>query len=335
MPRAIATSNAYVLTQEGRYQEALALLSGEDAMSYYNRWVIKTLTAYDKASGKDFSWLELASTLSNEALHDFVLAKTIQKNNALDKEIAGNMATTTELAIVINAKTCYVISTETISNISGLQNQITASQSVLKDELQSVQTTSVPLDCKKRWTDTIQQSQQHLWDLRNILTDQEKVQQTILSKKRTNPSLCLQTQDTSVLKNMQKTQQKIGEFLGQHQESLALRSSWNPDVIAQLCKAKDDAQINQWIENTIDQLLSSLNNQDVTSPNNQFQNTNQPNYVPRDADEEKLLESIDKKNKIRIRQVQRLKTDPEYSGMNYIQTLFQEFYGNSGDFISQ
>jgi hypothetical protein len=37
MPRAIATSNAYVLTQEGKYKEALALLSGEDAMSYYNR----------------------------------------------------------------------------------------------------------------------------------------------------------------------------------------------------------------------------------------------------------------------------------------------------------
>jgi uncharacterized protein (UPF0147 family) len=320
-----------VLTQEGKYKEALALLSGEDAMSYYNRWVIKTLTAYDQASGKGFSWLELASTLSNEALHDFVLAKNLQKNTDLDKEIAGNIATTTELAIVINAKTCYVISTETISGISGLQNQITTSQWILRNELQSVQTKSISADCKKRWTDTIQQSQQHLGDLRTILTDQEKVQQTILSKKRTNPSLCLQTQDTRVLKNIQKTEQKIGEFLWQHQESLALRNSGNPDAIAQLCKAKDDAQINQGIENTINQLLSSLKDQDSSSTNNQFQN-NQPNYVPLDANEEKLLESIDKKNKIRIRQLQRLKTDPEYSGMNYIQTLFNEFYGNTWDF---
>lgn len=340
MPKYVATSNAYALLQSWNYQEALAMISGEDATSYYNRGVIRTLTAYEQASGQDASWLQLANTLINEAADDFLLAQKLQINKRLDKQISTNLATATELAILINAKTCYVISTGIISSISGLQNNITTSQDILWQESQILQSRKalVPDDCFQRRSETIQQSIQNLWNLAQILTDQESIQQKIFLQKRQNPILCLQAQDTTVLTDFQKTKQKMEEFDNQHTQSTEIRNSWNPEAIQQLCQeTANDAQINQGIQNTIQQLLSSLQQNVSGSQVPDFSNTpssNQPNYIPLDADEQKLLESIDKKNKTRIRTLQRLKNDPEYSGMEYIQTLFQEFYGNTGDFIS-
>lgn len=49
-PQEVATSNAYLLLQQGDFVQALALITGEDSRSYYNRGVIKTITAYDQAS---------------------------------------------------------------------------------------------------------------------------------------------------------------------------------------------------------------------------------------------------------------------------------------------
>lgn len=331
-PQEIATSNAYLLVQSGDYTQALAMITGEDSVSYYNRWVIKTIGAYDQASWGTISWLVQASTLVTAAQKDFLLAQKLQTNKKLQQYIASNIQTTAELDIVINAKTCYTISREVISNISWLTQSIDTTKKLLANEAQALQASSASIACKQQWQDTISTSQTHLTNLRNILTDQESSQQKDLTQKRNNPAGCIQPQDTSVIQNMYEMQSKLSGFQQEHAQSSSIRASKDPDMITQLCQAKNDSQINEWIQSTIDKLLNSFNKQ--SDSKNTIGNTNQIYYTPLDASDQKLLESIDKKNKIWIRQIQRLKSDPEYQGMEYIQSLFQEFYGNTGDFIS-
>ena len=332
-PQEIATSNAYLLVQSGDYTQALAMITGEDSASYYNRWVIKTISAYEEASWGTISWLVQASTLVTAAQKDFLLAQKLQTNKKLQQYIASNIQTTAELDIVINAKTCYTISREIISNISWLKQNIDNTKQLLSNEAQALQASSAPSNCKQQRQDTISTSQTNLANLRNILTDQESSQQKSLLQKRNNPANCIQPQDTSIIQNMYDMQSKLSGFQQEHAQSSSIRASKDTDMITQLCQAKNDSQINEWIQSTIDKLLSSF--KDNTSTLQHFNtSTNSIQYTPLDASDQKLLESIDKKNKIWIRQIQRLKSDPEYQGMEYIQSLFQEFYGNTGDFIS-
>lgn len=330
-PKEIATSNAYLLVQSGDYTQALAMITGEDSISYYNRWVIKTIAAYDQTSWWTISWLVQASTLVNAAQKDFFLAQKLQTNKKLQQYIASNIQTTAELDIVINAKTCYTISREVISNISWLKESIDTTKKLLDNEAQALQASSAPSDCKQQWQTTISTSKTNLTNLRWILADQEVIQQKKLVQKRNDPTICIQLQDTSVVQNIYAMQSGLSGFQQGHAQSSIIRASQDTDMIAQLCQAKNDSQVNEWLQSTIDKLLSSF--KDNTSTLQHFNtSTDSIQYTPLDASEEKLLESIDKKNKIRIRQIQRLKSDPDYQWMNYIQDLFQEFYGNTWDF---
>ena len=332
IPETVATSNAYLLLQSGQYNQALALISWEDSNSYYNRGVIKTISAYEQASGENISWLMQATTLVQSAQKDFLLAQKLQTDTQLQQYIASNIQTSTELDIVINAKTCYTISREVIANISWLTQSIDDTKQLLQNEQQTLQASPASSDCKQQWQNTISTSQTNLTNLRNILTNQEVVQQKDLQQKRNNPAICIQPQDISIVQNIYDMQSKMTEFQQEHEQSSSIRASKNTDAISQLCQAKNDSQVNQWLQSTIDKLLNSFNPKwDTTNVPGNF---NQIYYTPLDANDQKLLESVDKKNKIRIRQIQRLKSDPDYQGMNYIQSLFQEFYGNTGDFIS-
>lgn len=193
--------------------------------------------------------------------------------------------------------------------------------------------TIMPQTCLSQRKNTLTTSQTNLTNLQQILTDQTSSQQKTFLQKKRNPTLCISPQDPSVILNIYDTQNMLVNFQQEHQQSLSIRATQDAKQIDELCQAtKNDSQINEGIQSTIDKLLNSLNkNTDNTSSMAQPA-TNLPQYIPFDANDQKLLENIDKKNKIRIRQIQRLKSDPAYQGMDYIQNLFYQFYGNTGDF---
>ena len=330
IPQEVATSNAYLLLESGNYTQALALITWDDSASYYNRGVIETISAYEQASGGTLSWLVQSSTLITSAQKDFLLAQTLQTNKKLQKYISSNIETSAELGIVINAKTCYTISHEIITNISWLTQSIDTTKPLLTNELQAIQASSAPSNCKQQRQNTISTSQTNLTSLRDILVDQESSQQNVFLQKRTNPTICIQPQDTSTIQNIYDMQSKLSGFQQEHAQSSSIRASQNTDAISELCQAKNDSQVNQWLQSTIDKLLSSFNQKEDTT--NAPGNSNVIQYTPLNANDQKLLESIDQKNKIWIRQIQRLKSDPDYQGMTYIKSLFQEFYGNTWDF---
>lgn len=317
--------------QSWEYEKALSLISGEKSEDYYNRGVIKSMNAYTLASGTDFSWLMLAYNLTKSATQDFLLAQNLQTNKKLKTAIEKNITTAATLTLITNAKTCYVISTETIQHISWLQQQLDETYTLLQREKQEVQRSKAGQECKQTRLNEISQNQNNMLQLTNILDQEIQNQKELLQEKRKQPEICLQTQDTSPLINIQKTIQHIGEFSSQHTYTTTLRESRTSENLAQLCEAKNDAQINQSLQHTIDQLLASL--QKETASNFQPSNVSSPQYVPLDKDQQKLLESVDKKNNIWIRQIQRLKSYPKYQWIDYLNTLFQEFYGNTGNFV--
>jgi predicted RNA-binding protein with RPS1 domain len=78
-------------------------------------------------------------------------------------------------------------------------------------------------------------------------------------QQRINPALCLHDQDSTIIDNLNETKKILADFDQQHQISLSMRNTQNPDSIQALCQqTKNDAQINESIQNTIDKLLSSL-----------------------------------------------------------------------------
>jgi hypothetical protein len=90
--------------------------------------------------------------------------------------------------------------------------------------------------------------------------------------------------------------------------------------------------MNDTLQNTLQKLLSQFDS--TTTNQNAPRANSQPSYIPLNGKEQKLLENINKKNRIRIRQIQRLRTDKQYQWFEYIKSLFTNFYGNSWDFIS-
>ncbi len=334
--KTIQTSNAYLLLKAGKYAEALPLITGTDSQSLYNRGIIETLLAYDKASQADTSGLQEATTSIENAKSDFLYAKELSSDPSFLSYIAENAQTVEELSIVITAKTCYTLSTAIIQNLSWFQSTIDTIRQALTTERQAIEKTqsSTPSDCVQQWQQTLATSNQNLQALQDDFTPQIQTRQQDLMQKRVNPSLCLNQQDFSVIDNINETQQMLTNFAQQHEQSLAIRKSQDKKSIQELCQqTKNDSQIDESIQNTIEKLLASLQNSTVVPASSGAVGTSStPKYLPLNANDQKLLETIDKKNKIWIRQIQRLKTDPQYNGFDYVQTLFKEFYGNTGDF---
>jgi hypothetical protein len=191
-----------------------------------------------------------------------------------------------------------------------------------------------PDECFQQRQQTLSTSDQNLQSLKEALAQQSPYQARTYMQQRINPALCLHDQDSTIIDNLNDTKKMLTDFNDQHQQSLAIWDTQDTDNIQALCQqTKNDSQINESIQNTIDKLLASLSkNLQRQETASGISNSNTPQYIPLNAQDQKLLESIDKKNKIRIRQIQRLKTDPTYSGFDYVQSLFYQFYGNTGDF---
>jgi hypothetical protein len=118
-----------------------------------------------------------------------------------------------------------------------------------------------PDDCFQQWLQTLSVSDQNLQSLKESLAQQSPYQARMYMQQRINPALCLHDQDSTVIDNLNETQKMLADFSQQHQQSLAIWDKPTSDIIQALCQqTKNDSQIDESIQNTIDKLLASLNN---------------------------------------------------------------------------
>jgi hypothetical protein len=166
--------------------------------------------------------------------------------------------------------------------------------------------------------------------VQDILHSAYQDKQSDLTRKAEQPELCLTRPDLQSIKAFEQSSQQQQAFQLQHQQSTALWKSHDTAAITALCASKNDSQLDQSLQSSMEEVLKSLG---INSTQGADMNTSsQPHYIPLSQDQQKLLETSKKNNTIWIRQIQRLQADPKYHSATYLKTLFQEFYGNTGDF---
>ena len=155
------------------------------------------------------------------------------------------------------------------------------------------------------------------------------------SDKINDPKICIQTPYENIIPSTIQGKQALEEYQLQHSNTVEVLKSNDSTSIKQLCnQAKNDAQINQNIESSVQELLQKL--QDNTTENQEQQRvTNKVNYKDFfNKDEKKALQQIKATNEWRINTILNIRGKGNYDPEQYINNMFNQFYGNSGDFIN-
>jgi hypothetical protein len=331
---AIQTSNVYLYYQKKDYTQALQSNTGETAIDYYNRGIIKMKRAYDQAIKTEFSGLVQAQELIAWAQKDFTIAQKINTNKQLTPIIATNTVKIKQIDTIVTAKTCYVGAEEAINLLSGVIWWIQQTKSTLREEQKAFELNknSLPLTCQQQRENIFSTSKNNIQTVQQASINQKTKEIQYLENKIDNPTLCLSWADIELIQSLQSTRQAIAKYNQEHQENI-LQWQQSTDKEALFCnQEKNDSTMNDTLQNTLQKLLSQFDS--TTTNQNAPRANSQPSYIPLNGKEQKLLENINKKNRIRIRQIQRLRTDKQYQWFEYIKSLFTNFYGNSWDFIS-
>lgn len=331
---AIHTSNAYLYYQKGEYEKALQANTGEMSTDYYNRGIIKMKRAYDKALQTWFSELLGAQELISSAQKDFTIAQKINTNQQLMPIITTNTEKIKQVNTIVSAKTCYVGAEEAIKLLSGMIWSLQRTKFTLQEEERIFESNkkSLPIACQEQREKILSTSIDNIQTIQQASVHQKSREIQLLEKKIDAPTLCLSWADIALIQSLQKTDQAIIKFTQEHQENnIQRKESKNKEEL--FCnQEKNDGTMNDALQDTLQELLSQFDTN--TTQQNSPRTKSEPSYIPLNGKEQKLLENINKKNKIRIRQIQRLRTDKQYQWFEYIKSLFTNFYGNSWDFVS-
>lgn len=116
----------------------------------------------------------------------------------------------------------------------------------------------------------------------------------------------------------------------QHESTIEAIKSRDKNTIQQLCnQTKNDAQINQEIRDSVEEMLQKIENKKETTSTTS-QTVDYKNFLQ--ENEKKALQEIKATNEVWINTITQNKG--QYIPQRYINDMFNEFYGNSGDFIN-
>jgi hypothetical protein len=134
---------------------------------------------------------------------------------------------------------------------------------------------------------------------------------------------------------MIKGKQGLEEYQQQHQNTIDVLQSNDSQWIQELCnQTKNDAQINQEIENSVQELLQKLDKNKIENKE-QTRSSNETQYKDFfNEDEKKALQEIQKINEWWIDTILEIRGKGNYTPEKYINDMFNQFYGNTGDFIN-
>jgi nucleotidyltransferase/DNA polymerase involved in DNA repair len=120
----------------------------------------------------------------------------------------------------------------------------------------------------------------------------------------------------------------------QHTATIEALRSNTTQSIKDLCEqSKNDAQINQEIQDSVQELLQKLEDNKIENQEKK-KSTNQVQYKDFfDENQKKALQEIQHTNEWWINTMLDIRGKGNYTPERYINDMFNQFYGNSGDFI--
>jgi len=324
------------ILQNQDYEKALALINGTHSEDYYNRATIQTLLAYKKATQSSISWLQEAQTLITQAQQNFDIAQKLTNNSKIQQAITTNKTNISSLTTVIDIKTCYGIGQTIITSTKDINNTLQNIKTTLDEESSYIQirASSLGSECYQKLQNIANTSktQTHLLELQIQKNTIKYI--TDFNKKREDPNICIETPYNNILPSIDKGKQWLASYHEQHQNTIDALKKNDKESIQQLCEqTKNDAQINQQIKDSVQELLQSLEDNQWENKTQQ-QTTDKIHYKDLlNNQEKKALDDIQKTNQWRIQNTLKIRGRIKYSPEIYIKSLFNEFYGNSGDFI--
>ena len=322
--------------QQQEYEQALQLISGTNSKDYYNRWTIQTLLAYQNALQSTISWLQNAQVFIAQAQQSFTIAQKLSNSSTLNDAINNNQATIKALSPVIDIKTCYGIGQAIVSHINDITSTIESIKKTLDQEDADIDKKAWKLDsdCYEKLRSIVDSSKEQAGFLQIQMLENANIYKSDFSDKIENPMMCIQSPYQNILPSIIKGKQWLQEYQQLHQNTIDALQSNDNERIQELCnKTKNDAQINQQIENSVQELLQRLED-NKTENEEKRRSSNETQYKDFfDEDEKKALQEIQQINKWWINNILHIRGKGNYNPKTYINTMFNQFYGNSGDFI--
>lgn len=322
--------------QQQEYEQALQLISGTNSKDYYNRWTIQTLLAYQNALQSTISWLQNAQVFIAQAQQSFTIAQKLSNSSTLNDAINNNQATIKALSPVIDIKTCYGIGQAIVSHINDITSTIESIKKTLDQEDADIDKKAWKLDsdCYEKLRSIVDSSKEQAGFLQIQMLENANIYKSDFSDKIENPMMCIQSTYQNILPSIIKGKQWLQEYQQLHQNTIDALQSNDNERIQELCnKTKNDAQINQQIENSVQELLQRLED-NKTENEEKRRSSNETQYKDFfDEDEKKALQEIQQINKWWINNILNIRGKGNYNPKTYINTMFNQFYGNSGDFI--
>lgn len=326
---------AYLATKNQEYEKALSYISGTDSEAYYNRGTLQTLLAYQNATQNTVSWMQTAQTYITQAQNNFALAKQLWVSSEMKNAITTNQKTLETLSPVIDIKTCYTIGQTIVDEISNIHQQTKDIDKLLEEERSQIQqaSTRIGSDCSQKFITIINNDQQNITQFNQILDTNKKTYISDLSDKINEPILCIQTPYDNILPTIDQGKNTIKNYSAFHENIINTIQNKDSKRVKELCEqTKNDAQINQTLDNTIQKLLASLQENTMQqkikkhSPEVEYNNFF-------GEDEQKALQQIQQTNQSRIETILQIRSKGNYTPQKYIDDMFNQFYGNSWDFI--
>lgn len=330
------TIEANTAIQQQDYIKALQLISGNTSEEYYNRGTIQTLLAYQNALESSISWLQNAQKFIAQAQQSFDIAKKLARSKKINNAISNNETTITSLANGIDIKTCYGIGGNIIMDIKDIMTIIKSIKDILNQEEIYIQKNISSLDviCYEKLRNIVDTSNEQVllfqWQMQKNINKYR----TDLSKKIEDPLRCIETPYENILPSMTKGKQWLQQYQQQHIATIEALRSNDLQSIKELCEqSKNDAEINQEIEDFVQELLQKLEDNKIENQE-QKKSTKEIKYKDFfDENEKKALQEIQSTNQWWINTMLEIRGEGNYTPERYINDMFNQFYGNSGDFI--
>lgn len=333
------TLQADTAIEQQKYEQALKLISGTSSQDYYNRGTIQTILAYKNALQTDISWLETAQVFIAQAQQNFDLAEKLSASKNIRKAIEKNRQTVYALTPVIDIKTCYRVGQSIISDMSQINTIISAIDGTLKQEEITIEKNASKLNdnCYQKLRTIVDKSKEQVGELEMTMRKSAQTYKSDFQSKIEDPMICIETPYENILPSLIKGAQWLSQYQSLHQSTIEAIQSNNRQSIQDLCnQTKNDAQINEQITSSVQEMLEKIsqNTQQSQEQKQQTKAGQQTQYKDFFSEDEKeVLEQIQKINKWWINNVLKIRSKNSYNAEKYLDELFNQFYGNTGDFI--
>lgn len=330
------TIKANEVMEKQDYESALTLITGTKSEDYYNRWTIQTILAYKNALKSNISWLESAQWYITQAQQNFDIANKLWVPQKIKRAIIDNQQTIQSLSSVIDIKTCYGIGSSIISNLNSINTIITAIKNTLQQEEEYLSRRANNIDekCYEKLSYIVDTSKEQVGSLEKQMIDNTQDYKSEFSEKIEDPYICISTPYENMLPSMIKGAQGLSQYQELHRNTVEALKNNDQKKINDLCnQTKNDAQISQQIEDTVQELLGKLddNSLDKQQQQRSSDEVKYKNFF--DKNEKKVLRDIQNINQSRINTILNIRGKGNYDTEHYLDSLFNQFYGNTGDFI--